>query len=157
MGTTRGYQRRAQFGVLAGIGRGQVGPGGIAVEAGQLEDALEEVGGLDPAGPAGPGDPAAVDGDVGSGGALAVHSTLPSWTLLPLVPPSPFQGSLHTWTPAGPAEKTPPAATSCSSAARNSWIACSSGKTSSTARSRGRGHGPCAIGWPGDRVEWFAG
>ena len=68
-------------------------------------------------------------------GALAVHSTLPSWTLLPLVPSTPFQGSLQTRIPPGPAEKTPPAATSCSSAARNSRLACSSGKTSSTVRS----------------------
>jgi len=95
MGTTRGYQRHAQFGALAWIGRGQVGPGWVAAQAGQLQDPPEKVGGLDPAGPAGPGDPAAVDGDVGPGGALAVHSTLPSWTLLPLVPPSPFHGALR--------------------------------------------------------------
>src|SRR4249920_2130805 len=70
MGTTRGYQRRARFGALARIGRGQVGPGWVAARAGQLQDPPEEVGGLDPAGPAGPGDPAAVDGDVGPGGGV---------------------------------------------------------------------------------------
>src|SRR5918994_6323238 len=55
---------------LAGFGRGQVGPGRGVGQAGQVEDPLEQVGGLDPAGPAGPGDPAAVDGDVGPGGGV---------------------------------------------------------------------------------------
>ena len=74
MGTTRGYQRRVEFGGSAGVDRGEVGPGGVAGQAGQGQDPLQHVGRLDPA---------------------------------------------------GPAERTPPAATSCSSAARNSRLACS--------------------------------
>src|SRR5215218_9053870 len=70
LGTTRGYQRRARSGVLAGIRPGQVGADGVAGQAGQVQDPPEQVAGLDPAGPAGPGDQAAVDGDVGPGGGV---------------------------------------------------------------------------------------
>src|SRR5215213_3584817 len=65
-GTRReGYQRHARSGALARIGRGQVAAQAVAGEAGQVEDPPEQIGLADAAGPSGPGDPAAVDGDVG--------------------------------------------------------------------------------------------
>ena len=51
MGTTRGYQRRVEFGGSAGVDRGEVGPGGVAGQAGQGQDPLQHVGRLDPANP----------------------------------------------------------------------------------------------------------
>src|SRR5215218_7101935 len=65
-----GYQRHARYGVLAGIGRGQAGVEPVAGDAGQVEDSPEQVGLADAAGLAGPGDAAAVDGDVGPGGSV---------------------------------------------------------------------------------------
>ena len=71
-------------------------------------------------------------------GALAVHSTLPSWTLLPLVPPSPFQGSLHTWGPAGAGREDP--------AGGHVLLL---GKDQLHGALQGWGTDSTAIGWPG--------
>src|SRR5215218_4000789 len=140
----RGWGRREGTSAAPGseglerIGHGQVGPGGVAVQAGQLQDALEEVSGLDPAGPAGPGHPAAVDGDVGPGGGVG----------------RPLDAAQLDAAAAGPAVAVPGLAPHLDTGGAGREDP-AGGDVQLHGALRRSGTDPTAIGWPRGRVERF--